>query len=202
MEMVTVCLTRRTQGKVMVVDKDHHGSYRMASQCCLKLAPVINMMQVFYWIITDTWSPGVKPVTCSEHDAILMPKAFLHTAENVPRHDCGVWHGADTYSQKVAGAVILIGPTASRNKDALCACRNSREQTWNQQLLNTFCMVGTLKGFLCLLAQADIGNRQYDFLQITIIITFIITFIIILLLSPLSPSSPSGTEAQRGEQQS
>lgn len=54
MEMATVCLTRRTQGKVMVVDKDHHGSYRMALQCYLKLARVINMMQVFYWIITDT----------------------------------------------------------------------------------------------------------------------------------------------------
>lgn len=200
MEMVMVGLTRRTQGKVMVVDKDHHGSYRMASRCCLRLARVTNMMQVFYWIVTNTWPPGVKPVSCSEHDAILMPKAFLHIAENVPRYDCGVWHGADTDSQKVAGVVILVGPTASSNKDALCGCRNSREQTWNQQLLNTFCMAGTLKSFSCLLAQADIGNRQYDILQIIIIITFIITFTIILSSSP--SLSPSGTEAQRGEQQS
>lgn len=53
-EMVMVCLTRRTQGKVMVVDKDHHDSYRMTSQCCLTLAQVINMIQVFYWIVTNT----------------------------------------------------------------------------------------------------------------------------------------------------
>lgn len=54
MEMVMVGLTRRTQGKVMVVDKDHHGSYRMASRCCLTLARATNMMQVFYWIVTNT----------------------------------------------------------------------------------------------------------------------------------------------------
>lgn len=50
--------------------------FRMASQCCLKLAWAINMMQVFYWIVTNTWSPGMKTVTCSEHDAILCPEPF------------------------------------------------------------------------------------------------------------------------------
>lgn len=54
--------------------------------------------------------------------------------------------------RKWGGVVILVGPTASGSKDALCGCRYSREQTWNQQLLNTFCMAGTLKGFLYLLA--------------------------------------------------
>lgn len=48
LRMVMVCLIRRTQEEVMIVDRGHHGSFRTASQYCLKPAWVINIMQAFY----------------------------------------------------------------------------------------------------------------------------------------------------------